>query len=85
MKLNFFRFYHEKFQNPDTRMITIICTILYIFSPIDLIPIFVPIFGVVDDSILLIMFAVEMTIWYKNKLKKPKQAKTEVIDVEIKS
>lgn len=89
MKLNFFKFYHQKFQNPETRPIVIFCTILYILSPIDLIPLFVPFFGIVDDLLLFVMFSVEMFIWLTSRKKIKKQTETEtetkseIIDAKV--
>jgi uncharacterized membrane protein YkvA (DUF1232 family) len=40
-------------KNQKTRWIAIILVALYIISPIDIIPDFIPIFGLFDDGILL--------------------------------
>ena len=41
------------FQNPKTRWIAIFAVAVYIISPLDLIPDFVPIAGLFDDGLLL--------------------------------
>ena len=70
MQLNFFKFYHSKFQNPKTRKWVILVTILYLFSPIDLIPDFLLPFGFIDDTALLVMFTSELWALYKKPRKK---------------
>jgi uncharacterized membrane protein YkvA (DUF1232 family) len=46
-------YYTQFLENPKTRIITIILTIIYLLSPIDLIPDFIPILGWIDDGVLL--------------------------------
>jgi uncharacterized membrane protein YkvA (DUF1232 family) len=53
MTLNPLTIYTALIRNPKTKWLTIILTVLYIASPIDLIPEFFPIVGLVDDGLLL--------------------------------
>ncbi len=56
----FYAFYRNALQNPKTRTWIIILSILYIVSPIDLIPDFIPILGWIDDGVILSLLASEL-------------------------
>ena len=60
--LNVFKVYHEWFNNPQTRIWTILGTLAYFIMPFDFLPDFFPFFGQIDDVLLLIMFVVELGI-----------------------
>jgi uncharacterized membrane protein YkvA (DUF1232 family) len=53
MTFNPLSIYTALIRNPKTKWATIILTILYIASPIDIIPEFIPIAGLVDDGLLI--------------------------------
>jgi uncharacterized membrane protein YkvA (DUF1232 family) len=53
MTFNPLSIYTALISNPKTKWVTIILTILYIASPIDIIPEFIPIAGLVDDGLLI--------------------------------
>jgi uncharacterized membrane protein YkvA (DUF1232 family) len=57
-------------QNPKTRWITIILTVVYIVSPIDLIPDFLLPFGIIDDGLVVTFFIIALKELGKNRLKK---------------
>jgi uncharacterized membrane protein YkvA (DUF1232 family) len=85
MNLNPFLYYHNRIQDPKTRALTIVLTLLYLFSPIDIVPDFILGPGQVDDTILLIMFIIEIfgIAFRNNKNKATKQAgDSSVVDVE---
>ena len=80
ISMNLFEFYKQGIRKPKTRWIFVIGTLLYIISPVDIIPDFIPILGQIDDLALLVVFATEIAriITERNKSKK-------VIDAEFKS
>ncbi len=84
MKLNPFQIYHEKFRNPNTRIWVIVGTLLYLFSPIDIIPDFLLGIGFVDDLVLLIMFLVELaySVIFPDKEINSKNSKQNIIDAK---
>jgi uncharacterized membrane protein YkvA (DUF1232 family) len=55
LKKNFspIEYYSRLLSGPMTRVITIIITLIYILSPIDLIPDWFPILGWIDDGVLI--------------------------------
>jgi uncharacterized membrane protein YkvA (DUF1232 family) len=53
MTLNPLNIYTALIKNPKTKWVTIILTVLYIASPIDFIPEFIPIAGLLDDGVLI--------------------------------
>jgi uncharacterized membrane protein YkvA (DUF1232 family) len=87
--------YHRAFQNPKSRIVVIFATILYLASPIDILPEFLlgPI-GFIDDTLLIIMFFAEISalVWknhqspkntsHSQKSREKSSQEEEVIDVE---
>ncbi len=68
--LNPYPLYQKYFRNPKTKLIVIIATILYIVSPIDIIPEFLtPVLGVgiLDDGVVIVMFVLEILNWISSK------------------
>ena len=65
----------------------IIFAILYLLSPIDLFPDFIPVLGVSDDLVVLLATIVIKFLEYKNTQEKRKPPKafgnTEILDGEI--
>jgi uncharacterized membrane protein YkvA (DUF1232 family) len=53
MTLNPLSIYTALIKNPKTKWLTVGLTVLYIVSPIDLLPDFIPIAGLVDDGLLI--------------------------------
>jgi uncharacterized membrane protein YkvA (DUF1232 family) len=71
MNLNFFEFYHTRFQDSKTRKWVIIGTLIYLFSPIDIIPDILLPFGIIDDTVLIIMFLSEILALFRKPKNKP--------------
>ena len=54
INLNPITAYQSLLKNPKTKWITVIITLIYIFSPIDIIPeLIIPPFGLIDDTAIL--------------------------------
>jgi uncharacterized membrane protein YkvA (DUF1232 family) len=56
-----YTWYHNLLQNPKYRWWVIIGTIVYLISPIDIAPDFLPIIGQVDDVLLLTLLVSELS------------------------
>lgn len=61
--------YQKLLQNPRYKWIVIAFTFVYAISPIDLIPEFIPVLGLVDDGILIALLVMELTQQAKNNKK----------------
>lgn len=65
---NPYEIYRKLFRNPKIRPLVIGLTILYILSPIDLLPEFpLGVLGWIDDAILLPIFVSELVQWLFSK------------------
>jgi uncharacterized membrane protein YkvA (DUF1232 family) len=53
MTFNPLSIYTALIRNPKTKWVTFVLTILYVISPVDIIPDFLLPFGIIDDGILL--------------------------------
>ncbi len=56
-----YAWYHNLLQNPKYRWWVIIGTIVYLISPIDIAPDFLPIIGQIDDVLLLTLLVSELS------------------------
>jgi uncharacterized membrane protein YkvA (DUF1232 family) len=80
--MNPLQIYRSLIENPQTRMIVVVITLIYLFSPIDFIPDFIPILGQIDDGVLII-FLISALLQYAPKISIKKPDKPEdVIDVK---
>ena len=50
MKLPFYDWYRNLIRNSKYRWVIIVGTLLYLISPIDLLPDFIPLIGQIDDA-----------------------------------
>ena len=65
-----FNWIRQLIRNPRTRLITIAVIILYLISPLDFIPDFIPVVGWIDDAVLAsILFAELANIIKARKLR----------------
>lgn len=84
---SFYNWYKETIRNPKYRWLLIGASILYLISPIDIVPDFIPIIGWIDDGIIVTLLVTEVSALLTQKL----QAKTknpvneQPVEVEIKS
>jgi uncharacterized membrane protein YkvA (DUF1232 family) len=82
LTLNPFKLYSIFFRNTKTRGLALLLTLIYIISPIDLLPeAFLFVFGGVDDLILFIMFATEVIKLFLSKKNNPK-VKTKIVEAK---
>ena len=57
----FYKWYSSKVSNPRYRWLIIAGTLLYLFSPFDISPDFLPIIGWIDDGAVLALLTTELT------------------------
>jgi len=83
----FYKWYSSKVSNPRYRWLIIAGTLLYLFSPFDISPDFLPIIGWIDDGAVLALLTTELTrllVEHRNNRKAnnitPPEEKT--VDVE---
>ena len=60
MTFNPLSIYSALIRNPKTKLITIVLTVLYIISPIDLVPDFLLPFGIIDDGLLISLLVIAL-------------------------
>jgi uncharacterized membrane protein YkvA (DUF1232 family) len=82
--------YRSLLQNPKYRWWVVAASIVYLVSPIDLIPDFVPMAGLLDDTVLISLLVTEVAQVAKTKLQSQANktkvdstdAAAQVIDIE---
>ena len=60
--------YRSLFQNPKYRWWAIVASVVYLVSPIDLIPDFLPFAGLIDDTLIISLLVSEVAQIAKAKL-----------------
>ena len=86
--MKFYDWYRNIIRNSKYRWLIIAGTFLYLFSPIDLLPDFVPLIGQIDDTVVLGLLVAEISSLLIDRLKaqKPSEAvdgtPSEPVDVE---
>ncbi|MEA5509474.1 YkvA family protein [Crocosphaera sp. UHCC 0190] len=74
----FYNWYREKIKHPKYRWFVIIGTVLYLVSPIDIAPDFIPIIGWIDDGLLISLLVAELSsLILENRPKKNTQGNSE--------
>lgn len=58
---SFYNWYRNTIRNPKYRWWLILGTVLYLFSPIDIAPDFIPILGWIDDAVVITLLASEVS------------------------
>lgn len=66
----------KAFRNPKYRGITIAASLLYLISPIDIIPDFIPVLGWIDDGAIATLLVAEVSQIIGEKLQNLKAKKT---------
>jgi uncharacterized membrane protein YkvA (DUF1232 family) len=66
--MNPIQFYTNLLQNPKYKWWVVGLTLVYVFSPVDLIPDFILPFGIIDDGAILFLMIKELLIGNKRKL-----------------
>ena len=73
--------YQGALRNPKTRWIVIVATIIYLISPIDILPDVIPVLGWLDDGVLVSILVMELTRLSRQR----KSSKAEEIQFNKKS
>ncbi len=58
---SFYSWYRGAIRHPKYRWMVILGTALYLVSPVDLLPDFIPVIGVIDDSIVATLLLTELS------------------------
>jgi uncharacterized membrane protein YkvA (DUF1232 family) len=58
---SFYNWYSSKLKHPKYRWIIVLGTLIYLFSPLDISPDFLPIVGWIDDGIVLTLLTTELS------------------------
>jgi uncharacterized membrane protein YkvA (DUF1232 family) len=76
--------YQQLIENPSTRIIVVVLTLIYLFSPIDIVPDFIPIIGQIDDGVLVIMLISTLLRYAPKTMPNKAKKDSNVVDVESK-
>ncbi len=80
--------YRSLLQNPKYRWWVVAASVVYLVSPIDLIPDFIPFAGLIDDTLIISALVAEVALVAKTKLESQNTRSTrntaadQVIDVQ---
>jgi uncharacterized membrane protein YkvA (DUF1232 family) len=80
--------YRSLLQNPKYRWWVVAASVIYLVSPIDLIPDFIPFAGLIDDTLIISALVAEVALVAKTKLESqntrsnPNTTADQVIDVQ---
>lgn len=80
MKLPFYDWYRGLVRNSKYRWLVIAGTLLYLFSPIDLLPDMIPVIGQIDDTVILGLLVAEVSSMLMDRLKAQKGTTTASVD-----
>lgn len=64
-----YNWYRNSIRNPKYRWWVILGTIVYIISPIDIAPDFIPMIGQIDDVVILTLLVSEVSQWLIDSVK----------------
>lgn len=86
-----YEWYRNAIRNPKYRWWLILGTLVYLISPLDIIPDFIPIAGEIDDFMLATLLVTEVSQLFLDKFKAREQetntaqqsTNQDVIDVEV--
>jgi uncharacterized membrane protein YkvA (DUF1232 family) len=76
--------YQQLIENPRTRIVVVILTLIYLFSPIDIIPDFIPILGELDDGVLVILLISALLQYAPKTIPGKAKRDSNLVDVESK-
>lgn len=80
MNLPFYDWYRNLVRNPKYRWLIIAGTLLYLFSPIDLLPDMIPVIGQIDDTVILGLLVAEVSSMLMDRLKAQKETTTTTVN-----
>jgi uncharacterized membrane protein YkvA (DUF1232 family) len=72
MQINPYKWYQRSLRAKGLKWIVIVATIVYIISPIDLLPEFIPGLGLIDDTMLIVILVSELVRMAREKKNGPK-------------
>jgi len=72
---SFYGWYRQMIRHAKYRWVIIIGTLLYLFSPIDIAPDFIPILGFIDDGIIATVLVAELSQLLLDRLGRNKEIK----------
>jgi uncharacterized membrane protein YkvA (DUF1232 family) len=77
MKIPFYDWYRNLIRNSKYRWVIIVGTLLYLISPIDLLPDFIPLIGQIDDGIVVTLLVAELSGMLLDRVKAQKNKNVE--------
>ncbi|MCU0550394.1 MAG: YkvA family protein [Leptolyngbya sp. Prado105] len=80
MKLPFYDWYRNLVRNSKYRWLIVAGTLIYLFSPIDLLPDIIPLIGQIDDTVVLGLLVAEVSSMLMDRLKAQKDQATATVD-----
>ncbi|MBD1844087.1 DUF1232 domain-containing protein [Cyanobacteria bacterium FACHB-63] len=78
--MKFYDWYRNLVRNSKYRWLVIAGTLLYLFSPIDLLPDFIPLIGQIDDTVVLGLLVAEVSSMLMDRLKAQKETTNAAVD-----
>ncbi|MEL7007141.1 MAG: YkvA family protein [Cyanobacteria bacterium J06643_13] len=75
--------YHDAIRHPKYRWWVMLGTVIYLISPIDIAPDFIPILGQIDDVMLAGLLFTELSQMMIAKLQTRQENKTTVQDIDL--
>lgn len=80
---SFYNWYKATLRNTKYRWVLVLGTLIYLVSPIDISPDFLPIIGWVDDGLLATLLVTELSQIALEYVNKRKQPKTDATDAAV--
>lgn len=74
MKVPFYDWYRNTIRNSKYRWVIIVGTLLYLLSPIDILPDVVPLLGQIDDTVILGLLVAEISGALMERIKAQKSS-----------
>ena len=71
-----YNWYRQLIANPKYRWWLVAGTLIYVLSPIDVIPDFIPFLGEIDDAVLVTLVATEVSQLLLDRIKSSKSQKS---------
>lgn len=78
--MKFYDWYRNLVRNSKYRWLVIAGTLIYLFSPIDLLPDMIPLIGQIDDTVILGLLVAEVSSMLMDRLKAQKSETTGTVD-----
>lgn len=78
--MKFYDWYRNLIRNSKYRWLIVLGTLVYLFSPIDLLPDMIPLIGQIDDTVVLGLLVAEVSSMLMDRLKAQKGDTTETVN-----